>query len=129
MDDRVIKRDSSIEIVTAFRDVARPKQGRAYEAKCERKHHRRSVVLRQRQELRRKVARNMAFGFDYGRGDDRIEHGEQQQRIFERLAKSFGLFNQHSCSHRSRLGFRRSVSSEREEWGYERDLEFDLLSA
>ena len=128
MDDRIIKRDSSIEILTVFRDMARQHQGHADDAKRERKHHRRSVVLRQRQELRRKFARGMAVGFDYGRGEGCPEYGEQQQRIFERIAKCFGLLDQHSCPLCRRLRFRRGIPSDMDEWSYERDLKLDFIT-
>ena len=49
--------------------------------------------------------------------------------VFGRLSERFSLFDQQACPLRSRLGFRRSISFDMDEWGYERDLKFDLLAA
>jgi hypothetical protein len=37
------------------------------------------------------------------------------------------LFDQQACPLSSRLDFRRSVSFDMHEWGYQRDLKLDLL--
>ena len=59
---------------------------------------------------------------------DAVEDREQQQRIFGRLAKCFGLFDQQTCPLRSRLGFRRRIPFDVDKRGYERDLELDLFA-
>ena len=43
-----------------------------------------------------------------------VEDGEQQQRIFRRLAERFGLFDQQTCPLRCRLSFRRGVALARQ---------------
>jgi hypothetical protein len=56
------------------------------------------------------------------RDAEAVENGEQQQRIFGRLAERFSLFDQQACPLRSRLGFRRGVPFDLHQRGYERDL-------
>jgi hypothetical protein len=46
----------------------------------------------------------------------------------ERLTERFSLLDQNTCPLRSRLGFRRGIPFDVGEWGYERDLKFDLLA-
>ena len=58
-----------------------------------------------------------------------VEDREQQQRIFGRLSECFSLFDQQTCPLRGHLSFRRSIPFDMDEWGYQVDLEFDLLAA
>ena len=62
------------------------------------------------------------------RDPEAVEDREQQQRVFGRLSERFSLFDQQTCPLRSRLGFRRSIPFDMDEWGYERDLKLDLLA-
>ena len=62
------------------------------------------------------------------RDPEAVEDREQQQRIFGRLSERFSLFDQQTCPLRSRLGFRRGISFDMHERGYERDLKLDLLA-
>ena len=61
------------------------------------------------------------------RDPEAVEDREQQQRVFGRLSERFSLFDQQTCPLHSRLGFRRGIPFDMEEWGYERDLKLDLL--
>ena len=61
------------------------------------------------------------------RDPEAVEDREQQQRVFGRLSERFSLFDQQTRPLRSRLGFRRSIAFDMDEWGYERDLKLDLL--
>ena len=88
----------------------------------------RPLFLGERQELRRKLAHHIAVERYAVRDPEAVEDREQQQRVFGRLSKRFSLFDQQTCPLRSRLGFRRSVSFDMDEWGYERDLKLDLLA-
>jgi hypothetical protein len=56
------------------------------------------------------------------------EDRKQQQGVFERLSDRFGLFDHQTRPFRGRLGFRRCLSSDVHEWGYQRDLKLDLLA-
>ena len=89
---------------------------------------RRSLLLGERQELRRKLAHHVAIECHKVRGPEAVEDREQQQRVFGRFPESFGLFDQQTCPLRSRLGFRRSIPFDMDERGYERDLKLDLLA-
>ena len=51
-----------------------------------------------------------------------IKDRVQQQRVFGRLAKGFGLFDQHTRPLRSRLGFGRRMPLHMHKWRYERNL-------
>ena len=88
----------------------------------------RPLLLGERQELRRKLARRVAVERDNVRDPEAVEDREQQQRVFGRLSERFGLFDQQTCPFRSRLSFRRSIPFDMHEWGYERDLKLDLLA-
>ena len=63
------------------------------------------------------------------RDPEAVEDREQQQRVFRRLSERFRLFDQQTCPLHSRLGFRRRISFDVDERGYERDLKLDLLAA
>jgi hypothetical protein len=39
------------------------------------------------------------------------------------------MFDQQTCSFGSRLGLRRSIPFDMQQWVYQRDLKFDLLAA
>ena len=88
----------------------------------------RSLLLGERQELRRKLAHNVAVERHDVRDPEAVEDREQQQRVFGRLSERFSLFDQQTCPLRSRLGFRRGIPFDMDEWGYERDLKLDLLA-
>ena len=53
---RIVKRDRLIEVRSAFRDVSRTQQRHAHEAMPDHERARRSLLLGERQELRRKLA-------------------------------------------------------------------------
>ena len=125
---RIVKRDRLIEVCSAFRDVSRKQQGRAHEAMSDHERDCRPLLLGERQELRRKLAHHVAVERHVVRQPKAVEDREQQQWVFERLSERFSLFDQQTCSLRSRLGFRRSVPFDMEEWGYERDLKLDLFA-
>src|SRR6516165_4086944 len=88
----------------------------------------RRLLLRQRQELRRKLAHHVAVDRYMARNPKAVENREQQQRVFYRLSKRFSFFDQQTCSLLGRLGFRRSIASDMDKWGYERDLKPDLIA-
>ena len=88
----------------------------------------RSLLLGERQELRRKLAHHVAVERHGVRDPEAVEDREQQQRVFGRLSERFSLLDQQTCPLHSRLGFRRGISFDMDEWGYERDLKLDLLA-
>ena len=88
----------------------------------------RPLLLGERQELRRKLAHHVAIERHIVRDPEAVEDRKQQQRIFGRLSERFSLFDQQMCPLRSRLGFRRRISFDMHEWGYQRDLKLDLLA-
>src|ERR1700730_5869581 len=88
----------------------------------------RPLLLRQRQELRREIANDIAIECHEVRDPEGVEDGEQQQRVFGRLSQRFGLLDQQTCLLRSGLGFGGSIAFDVDEWSYERDLKLDLLA-
>ncbi len=88
----------------------------------------RPLLLRERQELRREIATDIAIECHMVRGPEGVEDREQQQRIFGRLSQRFGLLDQRACLLRSRLGFGGGIAFDMHEWGDERDLKLDLLA-
>jgi chorismate mutase len=74
------------------------------------------------QELRRKLARQVAVKIDKVRTQGAVEDRKQQQRVFNRLSARFHLADKPTCALRRRSGFRRSIAFDMDEWSYERDL-------
>ena len=68
----------------------------------------RALLLGERQELCRKLAHHVAIERHIVRDPKAVEDREQQQRVFERFSKCFGLLDQQTCALCGRLGFRRS---------------------
>ena len=124
---RIVKRDRLIEMRPALRDVSRHQQGDTHQAMPDHERDCRPLLLGERQELRRKLAHLVAIERHIVRDPEAIEDREQQQRVFGRLAERFSLFDQQACPLRSRLGFRRRITFDMDERGYERDLKLDLL--
>ena len=124
---RIVKRDRSIEMRSALRDVSRVQQGNAHESMPNHERDCRCLLLGERQELRRKLAHRFAVERHEVRDPEAVEDREQQQWVFGRLSERFSLFDQQTCPLRSRLGFRRGIAFDMHEWGYERDLKLDLL--
>src|SRR5215472_4403375 len=89
---------------------------------------RRRLLLRERQELDGKLKPHVAVRCNVIRHPDTVEHGEQQQRIFGRLSERFSLLDQQTCSLHGCLGFLSAIALDREEWGYECNLELDLFA-
>ena len=89
----------------------------------------RPLLLRERQELRREIATDIAIGCQIVRCPEGPEDREQQQRVFGRLSQRFGLLDQQTCPFDSRPGFGGGTPFDMHEWGYECDLNFDLLAA
>ena len=90
--------------------------------------HERLLLLGERQELRREITTDVAVERRGGRGPGAVEEVEREQRVFKRLSQRFSLFHQQTCLRRSGLRFRRSKPFDMDEWGYDRDLELDLLA-
>ena len=67
------------------------------------------MPLGERQELRRKFAHDVPVNRVEARDPQAEEDREQQQRIFERLAERFSLFDKETRSLDRRLCFRRSI--------------------
>jgi hypothetical protein len=88
----------------------------------------RPLLLRERQELRREIANDIAIECQTVRGPEAVEDREQQQRIFRRLSERFSLLDQQTCLLRSRLGFGSGIAFDMDEWSYQRDLQLDLLA-
>ncbi len=66
----------------------------------------RPLLLGKRQELGRKLTHDVAVERHKIRDPEAVENGKQQQRIFRRFPKRFGLFDQQACLLHRRLGFR-----------------------
>ena len=86
------------------------------------------LLLCKCQELRGELAHHVAIECNVVRDPEAVEDREQQQRVFGRFSKRFGLFDQQTCPLNSRLGFRRGISFDVNERGYERDLKLDLFA-
>ena len=93
---RIVKRDGLIEDAPGLpRCLAVVSKEMTHDAMPD--HERSTVALcfsRERQELRRKLAHNIAIERDVIRDPEAVEDRKQQQRIFGRLAERFSLFDQ-----------------------------------
>ncbi len=86
------------------------------------------VLLGERKKLRGKVAQHIAVERYKVRDPEAVEHREQQQRILERLAERFSLFDQQTCPLHAALVSNAASPLTWHEWDYERDLKLDLLA-
>src|SRR3974390_2421878 len=89
----------------------------------------RPSLLRDSQELRRKLAHCATVEPCVGRDPEAVEDREQQQWVVRRLSQRFSMFDQKTSPLRSRLRFRRGMSLDLHERRYERDLQLYLLTA
>src|SRR5262249_44681516 len=95
-------------------------------------HHERDdrpLLLGERQEVRRKLVQPLAVERHKVCDPAPKEDRKQQKGIFGWLSDCFSLLDQKTCPLYSRLGFRRGISFDMHEWGYERDLKLDLFAA
>ena len=126
---RIVKRERLIVVRLGLpRCLPCMRQGHAHEAMPDHERDCRPLLLGERQKLRRKLAHRIAIECYKVRDPEAVEDREQQQRVFGRLSECFSLFDQQTCPLRGRLGLRRGVSFDMDEWGYERDLKLDLLA-
>ena len=84
---RIVKRERLIKVSQAFRDVPR----RHYPHHAMPNHQRdcRPLLLRERQELRREIAMDIAIECHKVHGKEGVEDQEQQQRVFGRLSQCY----------------------------------------
>ena len=75
----------------------------------------RPLLLRERQELRRKLAQRVAIERHIVRDPETVEDREQQQRVFRRLSERFRLFDQQTCLLHGRFGFRCGIPFDMDE--------------
>src|SRR5436309_14403781 len=95
------------------------------------RHHewpRRPLLICESQELDSKLTHHVAVERYKIRDRKAVKNREQQHWIFRRLSERFSLFDQQSCPLNSRLGFRRRVAADVEEWGYECNLKLDFFT-
>ena len=88
---RIVKHDALIVVRSAFGNVSRPRQGNAHEAMPDNKWDGCPLLLRERQELRRKLTDNLAVERDVVCDPRAPKDREQQQRVFRRLSERFRL--------------------------------------
>jgi len=125
---RIVKRERLIVMLSALRGVACTHQRRSHQAMPDHERNCRALFLGERKELRRKLAQHVTVERQKVRDPKAVEDREQQQRVFGRLAKRFGLFDQQTCPPYGGLSFRRSISFDVHEWAYECDLKLNLLA-
>ena len=126
MPSRIVQRNPLVVMRPRFRNVARKHQRLTRDAMCDQKRSRRSLLLGQGQELCRELANDFPIERHDVRDPEAVEDQEQQQWVFGRLAERVGLFDQQTCFFHRRLGFRRSMSFDMDEWGYEVGMKLDL---
>jgi hypothetical protein len=90
----IVERNRLIVVSSSFQDVSRTQQGSAQHAMPYHKRDCRSLLLGQRQELRRKITQSVTVERHVVCSKETVQDREQQQRIFGRLAERFGLFDQ-----------------------------------
>src|SRR5262249_11254769 len=80
------------------------------------------------QELRRKLAHYVAVECHVVRDPKAEENREQQKLVIGWLSGCFSLFDQQTCPLHGGLSFRRGISFDMEQWGYDRDVKLDLFT-
>lgn len=76
---RIVERDSAIEMRSPLSDVSRIRQGNSHQAMPDHERDSCPFLLRQRQELHRKLAQSVAIKRRDVRDPDAVEDREQQQ--------------------------------------------------
>src|SRR5262252_3046467 len=100
----IIKRDRAIEMRSHIRDVTGRQQGHAHETMPDHERNGRPLPLRERKELRRKLAYYVALERDVVRDPEAVENRKQQQRILRGVSDRLRLFDQQTCLINGRLG-------------------------
>jgi hypothetical protein len=90
---RIVKRKRAIKMGSTFREVSSEQQGRPHEAMRNHERDGCPLFLGEGQELRRKLAQQVAVERKQGCHPEAKEGRVQQQRIFGRLSERFGLFD------------------------------------
>ena len=119
---RIVERNRLIVVRSGISNVPCMQQGSGQETMRNHERACRLLLLGERQELRGKLAQCMALERYKVSSPEAIEDRKQQQWVFGRFSEYFRFLNQHACLLRSRLGFRRGIPFDVDEWGYERDL-------
>src|SRR5947207_14535156 len=78
--------------------------------------------------MRRKLAHHVAVECHIVHHPEAVEDREQQKWILGRLSERFRLFDQQTCSLRSRLSLLRGISFDMHMRGCERHLKLDSLA-
>ena len=114
---RIVKGERLIEVRSGFSNISRKRQCDPHEAMRDHERDGRPLLLGERQELRRKLAHQVAVERHIGAAPEALEHRKLQQWIVERLSQLFSLFDQVArlTKRRFRLGRRMAldVRSER----------------
>src|SRR5215472_5202538 len=113
---------------SALRNGPRTQQGSTGKAMPCNERPCRPLLLGECQELRRKLAHYVAVERHVVRDPKAEEDREQQKLVCGWLSGRFSLFDQQTCPLHGGLSFRRSISFDMEQWGYERDLKLDLFA-
>ena len=85
---RIVKRNRLIEMRSPFRDIPGIQQESAHEAMPDHERKQRFLLLRERQEVRRKVANYVAIERHESCDAETIENRKHQQRVFGRFARA-----------------------------------------
>ena len=86
------------------------------------------LLVCESQELGSKLTHHVAVERHKVRDPKAVKNREQQQWIFRRLSERFSLLDQQTCPLYSGPGFRRRVTTDMEEWGYECNLKLDFFA-
>ena len=87
----IVERDSAIVVGSPSRDVADVQQGHAHKAVPDHERDCGPLLLRERQELRRKLAHHIAVEGHVVRDAKTVEDGEQQQRDLREALRALRL--------------------------------------
>ena len=98
MFDRIVKRDRAIVMRPALRDVSRLYQGDPHEAMPDHERHSCSLLLCERQKLRRKLTHGVAVECHVARGPEDQRGPRTTAGVLGRLSECFSLFDQPTCS-------------------------------
>ena len=103
----IVERIRVIELGLAFREIARDHECRAEQGMPEHERDCRSMLLRQRQALRRKLTHSIGLKRHKVRHPKTEEDRKQNQWVLDRFARCLGAFDKYARLFEGGFGFRR----------------------
>src|SRR5215831_13553820 len=92
----IIKRDRTIKVTSALRDLSGRQQGKTHHAMSDHERDCRLLPFGKRHETPCKLAHHVAVESDIARSPRPVEDREQRQRVVGSFTQRFSLLDQHT---------------------------------